>query len=67
MPPPSAQPKFTSRELTVMILAGLILVLVPWGWGGVVLWTVAAALGLAVAAFVAVFAEARAQRQAMVV
>lgn len=67
MPPPSSQPKFTSRELTVMILAGLILVLVPWGWGGVVLWTVAAALGLAVAAFVAVFAEARAQRQAMVV
>lgn len=48
-----------------MILAGLILVLAPWGWGGVVLWTVAAALGLAVAAFVATFAEARAQRVAM--
>ena len=57
--PPSSHPKFTSRDLTVMILAGLILVLVPWGWGGVVLWTVAAALGLAVAAFIAVFAEAR--------
>ncbi len=64
MPPSSL--KFTSRELTVMILAGLILVLAPWGWGGVVLWTVAAALGFAVAAFVAVFAEARAQRLAMV-
>jgi O-antigen ligase len=62
----SSQPKFTSRELTVMILAGLILVLAPWGWGGVVLWTVAAALGLAVAAFVATFAEARTQRHAMV-
>lgn len=62
----SSQPKFTSRELTVMILAGLILVLAPWGWGGVVLWTVAAALGLAVAAFVATFAEARAQRHALV-
>lgn len=61
----SSQPKFTSRELTVLILAGLILVLAPWGWGGVVLWTVAAALGLAVAAFVATFAEARAQRAAM--
>ncbi|PAZ03796.1 MAG: hypothetical protein CAK86_06995 [Opitutia bacterium AMD-G1] len=57
--------KFTSRELTVMILAGLILVLAPWGWGGVVLWTVAAMLGLAVAAFVATFAEARTQRMAM--
>ena len=50
-----------------MILTGLILVLAPWGWGGVVLWTVAAALGLAVAAFVATFAEARTQRHAMAV
>jgi hypothetical protein len=65
--PPSSSPNFTSRELTVMILAGLILVLAPWGWGGVVLWTVCAALGLAVAAFVAVFAEARTQRHAMAV
>ena len=65
MPPSS--PKFTSRELTVMILAGLILVLAPWGWGGVVLWTVAAALGLAAAAFIAAFAEARTQRAAMAV
>ena len=64
---PPSHPKFTSRELTVMILAGLILVLAPWGWGGVVLWTVAAALGLAVAAFVATFAEARTQRAAMAV
>ncbi len=63
MPPSSL--KVTSRELTVMILAGLILVLAPWGWGGVVLWTVAAMLGLAVAAFVATFAEARTQRMAM--
>lgn len=62
----SSQPKFTSRELTVMILAGLILALVPWGWGGVVLWTVAAALGLAFAAFLAAFAEARSQRTALV-
>jgi len=62
----SSRLNFTSRELTVMILAGLILVLAPWGWGGVVLWTVAAALGLAVAAFVATFAEARAQRYALV-
>jgi hypothetical protein len=50
-----------------MILAGLILVLAPWGWGGVVLWTVAAALGLAAAAFIATFAEARTQRAAMAV
>jgi O-antigen ligase len=50
-----------------MILAGLILVLAPWGWGGVVLWTVAAMLGFAVAAFVATFAEARPQRHAMAV
>ncbi len=62
----SSHPKFTSRELTVMILAGFILVLAPLGWGGVVLWTVAAALGFAVAAFVATVAEARTQRLAMV-
>ena len=63
----SSSSKFTSRELTVMILAGLILVLAPWGWAGVVLWTVCAALGFATAAFWAVFAEARAQRFAMAV
>jgi O-antigen ligase len=63
----SSSSKFTSRELTVMILAGLILVFAPWGWAGVVLWTVCAALGFATAAFWAVFAEARAQRFAMVV
>ena len=62
---PSSSLKFTARELTVMILAGLILMLAPWGWGGVVLWTVAAALGFAAAAFLAVFAEARTQRYAM--
>ena len=48
-----------------MILAGLILVLAPWGWAGVVLWTVAAMLGFAVAAFVATFAEARTQLHPM--
>jgi O-antigen ligase len=63
----SSQPKFTSRELTVMILAGFILVLAPLGWGGVVLWTVAAALGFAVAAVLAVVTEARAQRLALLV
>ena len=57
----------TSRELIVMILAGIILLLAPWGWAGVVLWTVCAALGFATAAFLAVFAEARVQRFAMVV
>jgi O-antigen ligase len=56
---------FTARERTVMILAGLVLVVAPWGWAGVVLWTVAAALGFAAAAFFAVVAEARAQRVVM--
>jgi O-antigen ligase len=56
---------FTSRERAVMILAGLVLVVAPWGWAGVVLWTVAAALGFAAAAFLAVVAEARTQRIVM--
>jgi len=58
---------FTSRERAVMILAGLVLVAAPWGWAGVVLWTVAGALGFAAAAFLAVVAEARAQRFVMAV
>lgn len=65
--PSSSRFKYTSRELTVMILAGFILVLAPLGWGGVVLWTVASALGFAVAAFVATVAEARTQRAAAIV
>jgi len=60
-----SQNKFTAREHAVMILAGLVLVVAPWGWAGVVLWTVAAALGFAGAAFLAVVAEARAQRIVM--
>jgi len=59
--------QFTSRERSVMILAGLVLVVAPWGWAGVVLWTVAAALGFAAAAFLAVVAEARTQRIVMAV
>ena len=60
-----SQNNFTARERTVMLLAGLVLVVAPWGWAGVVLWTVAAALGFASAAFLAVCAEARAQRVVM--
>ena len=63
----SSQPRFASRERAVMLLAGLVLVVAPWGWAGVVLWTVAAALGFAAAAFLAVVAEARAQRLVMAV
>ena len=59
--------RYTARERTVMILAGLVLVVAPWGWAGVVLWTVAAALGFAAAAFLAVVAEARTQRTVMAV
>ena len=62
-----SQSQFTARERVVMLLAGLVLVVAPWGWAGVVLWTVAAALGFAVAALLAVCAEARAQRVVMAV
>ncbi|MEK0438701.1 MAG: hypothetical protein RLZZ233_1672 [Verrucomicrobiota bacterium] len=61
----SSHSQFTSRERAVMLLAGLVLVVAPWGWAGVVLWTVAAALGFAAAAFLAVVAEARTQRIVM--
>ncbi|MFZ9992243.1 MAG: hypothetical protein ACO3J6_07520, partial [Opitutales bacterium] len=61
----SSRSRFTSRERAVMLLAGLVLVVAPWGWAGVVLWTVAAALGFAAAAFLTVVAEARTQRVVM--
>lgn len=50
-----------------MLMAASVLVLTPWGWGGVVLWTVEAALGISVAALVAAVGTLGQQRFAMLV
>ena len=46
-------------------VAACLLALAPWGWGGVVFWVVAAALGLGAAAFVAAWAGRRGQLVAL--
>ena len=60
------RPPLTPREKAVLILASAIAILVPWGWGGVVLWTVAAALGLTTAALLAAVGTLMVQRYALV-
>ena len=57
--PPSGS--LTSRERAVAAIAGLLLALAPWGWGGVVFWVVAATLGLGVSALIAAWGDRRAQ------
>lgn len=55
------RPALTPREISVIGLTAAILALVPWSWGGVVLWTVLLTLGLAVAALIAAVGDHRAQ------
>lgn len=60
------RPKLTPRELAVLGLATAIIVLVPFSWGGVVLWAVYFPFGLAVAALIAAVGNHRAQCIAVV-
>jgi len=55
------RPALTPREVSVIVLTAAILVLVPWTWGGVVLWPMLLLLGLAVAAMVAAVGDHRTQ------
>ena len=61
------RPPLTRREIAVMSLTGIVLVLSPLGWAGVVLWTVAAGLGFAAAALLAAVGNTGVQRAALVV
>jgi O-antigen ligase len=60
-PAPAARTAATSREWAVGAIAALMLLLAPWGWGGVVFWVVAATCGLGVAALVAAWGSRRGQ------
>jgi O-antigen ligase len=51
----------TSREWAVAAIAALLLILAPWGWGGVVFWVVAATCGLGVAALISAWGSRRFQ------
>jgi hypothetical protein len=55
------RPTLTPREVSVIGLTAVILVLVPWTWGGVVLWPMLLLLGFAVAALVAAVGDQRTQ------
>ena len=59
------RPALTPREISVIGLTAAILVLVPWTWGGVVLWPMLLLLGVAVAALVAAVGNHRAQCYAL--
>ena len=61
------RPPLTPRERCVMFMSAVVLALVPWSWGGVVQWTVAAALGISVATLVAAVGTLNQQRAAIVV
>ena len=69
MPPPAPGLRTapTSREWAVGTIAALMLLLAPWGWGGVVFWVVAATGGLGVAALLAAWGSRRGQFVAAVV
>ncbi len=51
----------TSREWAVGAIAALMLILAPWGWGGVVFWVVAGTAGLGVSAVIAAWGGRRSQ------
>ncbi|MCX6918011.1 MAG: O-antigen ligase family protein [Verrucomicrobia bacterium] len=61
----SRRPALTPREISVIGLTAAILVLVPWTWGGVVLWPMLLLLGLAVAVLVAAVGNHRTQCYAL--
>ena len=63
MSPPAAIARTvtTSREWAVAAIAALLLILAPWGWGGVVFWVVAATCGLGVAALIGAWGSRRFQ------
>jgi hypothetical protein len=59
------RPALSPREISVIGLTAVILVLVPWTWGGVVLWPMLLLLGVAVAALVAAVGDHRTQCYAL--
>lgn len=63
MSPPAAIARSvtTSREWAVGAIAVLMLILAPWGWGGVVFWVVAATCGFGVAALIGAWGSRRFQ------
>ena len=55
------RPSFTPRELTVITITAVLLIFMPWAWGGVVVWCTYFTAGLALAALVAAVGDFRTQ------
>jgi O-antigen ligase len=59
--PKIRRPRLTPRELAVVSIAGILLALMPWAWGGVVLWCVYFTFGLALSALIAAIGDYKTQ------
>jgi O-antigen ligase len=55
------RPSFTLRELAVVTISMVLLVFMPWAWGGVVVWCTYFTAGLALAALVAAVGDFKTQ------
>ena len=44
--------RLTPRELAVFAIAAILLVIMPWAWGGVVWWATLLTLGFSLGAFI---------------
>ena len=55
------RPSLAPREWSVLTICVFIMVLMPWAWGGVVLWATLLTLGLATSALVAAIGDFKTQ------
>ncbi len=55
------RPSLAPREWSVLTICAFIMVLMPWAWGGVVLWATLLTLGLATSALVAAIGDFKTQ------
>ncbi len=57
----SHRPSFTPRELAVVAISMVLLLFMPWAWGGVVVWCTYFTAGLALAALIAAVGDFKIQ------
>ena len=59
--PKARRPRLTPRELAVATISAVLLLFMPWAWGGVVVWCTYFTLGLALSALIAAVGDYRVQ------
>jgi hypothetical protein len=55
------RPRLAPRELAVATISAVLLIFMPWAWGGVVVWCTYFTLGLALSALIAAIGDYRVQ------